>query len=116
MTRKLTPETQLKRTINKFLKSVGVFTFHVLQGLGAYKGVSDRIGLHEKKVKCPHCKKKFMCQGHMLAIEVKSPKGKLSEYQKVFLEEIEKRGGIAIVAWNLDDLIDGLNIRDRFLF
>ena len=116
MPKKITPETKLKRAITSFLKRTGIFTFHVLQGLGAYKGISDRVGLFAKKVKCPHCKKKFMCEGHLLAIEVKSPKGKLSEYQKDFLEEIEKRGGIAIVAWNIDDLIDGLDIRDRFLF
>jgi hypothetical protein len=116
MPKKLTPETQLKRAINKFLKSFGIFTFHVLQGLGAYKGISDRIGLYEKKVKCPHCKKKFMCKGHLLAIEVKSPKGKLSQYQKDFLEQVEKNGGIAMVAWSVDDVIDGLKIRDRFLF
>lgn len=116
MKRRATPETKLKRAINTFLKSTGIFTFHVLQGLGAYKGISDRIGLYEKKVRCPHCNKKFKCSGHLLAIEVKSPKGKLSQYQKDFLEEVEKRGGIAIVAWDIDDVIDGLDMRDRFLF
>jgi len=46
--------------------------------------------------------------GKFLAIEVKSPLGKLTPYQKDFLDRIKASGGCAIIARNLDDVIYGL--------
>lgn len=43
--------------------------------------------------------------GTFLAVECKSPKGKLSNHQKEFLKEIEKRGGIVFVVKSIDELI-----------
>jgi len=90
---KLTPETRLKKAIKQYLKAIGVFHFHALQGLGAYKGIADIIGIYKKR---------------FLAIEVKSPNGKLSKYQEIFLSQVRNNGGIAIVAYSIDDVIDGL--------
>ena len=42
--------------------------------------------------------------GQFVAIEVKRPNGKLSKDQKRFLDEVEKAGGMAIVAYSLDDV------------
>ena len=51
-------------------------------------GVSDILGV---------IKSKFVC------IEVKSKTGRLSSNQKMFLDEINKLGGIAFVARSIDD-------------
>lgn len=55
------------------------------------KGVSDILALSPR--------------GTLLAIECKSPGkiGETSEYQGKFLEAIEKRGGIAIIADDVDE-------------
>lgn len=52
-------------------------------------GVSDILGIYKTR---------------MLAIEVKSPTGRLSPTQKLFLEEIERYGGIVIVARSIEDV------------
>ncbi len=63
---------------------------------GLCKGASDIIGLTNA--------------GQFIAIEVKSPKGKLSDEQVAFLRMVENKGGLAIIARNIDDVrnrIDG---------
>ncbi len=47
--------------------------------------------------------------GKLLAIEVKSAKGRLQENQKIFLREIRDRGGVAMVARSLEDVEIGLS-------
>ena len=49
-------------------------------------------------------------RGKFLAIEVKREKGgKLSDYQKAFLQTVEDVGGRAIVATSLDEVIETVN-------
>lgn len=59
------------------------------------KGVADILGIY---------------QGKPLAIEVKSKKGVLSLYQKIFLNRFKENGGTAIVARSLDDVVKGLGL------
>ena len=47
--------------------------------------------------------------GRFIAVECKSKKGKLSEKQKIFLAEVERLGGLAIVARSIDDLLNALD-------
>jgi len=42
--------------------------------------------------------------GRFVAIEVKSKKGKISEYQQNFIDLINQNGGIAFVARNIEDV------------
>ena len=95
----MTPETQLKKAIKQFLTGFRIFHFPVLQGLGAHKGIADILGIYN---------------GQFLAIEVKAPKGRLSDYQKIFLDRVKAEGGIAITAYCIDDVINGLGLQDRF--
>jgi hypothetical protein len=57
------------------------------------KGISDILGLW---------------MGRGLAIEVKAKGGRLSPEQKEFLEGWRESGGIAILAYSLDDVIQAL--------
>lgn len=64
------------------------FTTHKNRSI---KGVSDIVGIWH---------------GKPLAIEVKSRKGKLSEFQSEFLYKFAKAGGISILARSLDDVMN----------
>jgi hypothetical protein len=44
--------------------------------------------------------------GKFVAIECKIGRNKPTDLQNAYLEEIRKRGGIAIVAYSLDDVMD----------
>lgn len=93
-------EREITKAIRGTLKVLGIFHWKVLQGLGSTPGVPDILGIFDKK---------------MLAIEVKTEKGKLSDHQQRFLDRINREGGIAFVARSIDDVINGLGVRDRFL-
>lgn len=70
-------ETDIKRQIKGYLKLYNVFFWHNLQALGCFKGIPDYEGVYK---------------GQHFYIEVKSPRGKLSEHQGVFKEMVEKEG------------------------
>jgi len=55
----------------------------------------------------------IMSDGRFLAIEVKSAKGRLTKYQKAFLDGIRDAGGVALVARSVDDVAMGLKIHGR---
>jgi penicillin-binding protein-related factor A (putative recombinase) len=96
-------ETELTRVIRRVLKTIGVYCWKQWQGpMSQPKGVSDIIGCWN---------------GRFLAIEVKTPAGRVTDDQRKFLGRIRNHGGIAfVVARSVDDVIDGLDVRDRFLF
>lgn len=68
----------------------------VFRSLGKFslKGISDILGC--------------MPNGQFLAIEMKTPIGRLSKEQKAFLNKINRQGGKAFVARNVEDVKDGL--------
>jgi len=49
-------------------------------------------------------------KGKPLAIEVKWGKGKTTEKQDKFLEDFRKNGGIAFVAYSIDDVVKELKL------
>ena len=50
-------ETDIKHQIRDYLNAAGAFTFHLLAGMGAYKGAPDRI---------------FVYKGVVVFLEIKS--------------------------------------------
>jgi penicillin-binding protein-related factor A (putative recombinase) len=104
-------EKAIENSILSFLKFNGIFAWKV-ESQGTYdaakgiyrrkqsvhhlRGVSDIIGL--------------LPSGRLFACEVKSEKGRLSEHQKAFLENIKLNGGIAFVARSIDDVAMNLNL------
>lgn len=92
-------EKEIKAAIRGFLRSMGVFHWNVMQGLGAEKGVADLLGIYN---------------GMPLAIEVKTPKGRVSIHQERFLRRFAGHGGIAFVARSVDDVIENLGMQDKF--
>lgn len=89
MPKKLTPETALKRQVKQYLGYRGFFTFHILQGLGAYPGIADLIALKD---------------GQTYFIELKRPKGVVSPRQMAFKADIEAKGGNYLIVRQIEDL------------
>ena len=83
-------ENDVKRQIKQLLSLKGYFHFHILQGLGAYKGISDIIAIKNNRV---------------LFLEIKRPGGKQSDYQKQFQADIESQGGEYYIVRSIDDLV-----------
>lgn len=62
-------------------------------------GISDILGLTK--------------EGRFIAIEVKRTGNKTTPSQDIFMENIRKNGGIAVLAYSLDDVIDALEAKNR---
>lgn len=92
--KKQTPENIVKAAVKKYLYYKGWFCFPILQGLGAHKGISDRIAVKGDVT---------------LFIECKSPKRNQSPDQVRFGNTIDYHGGSHlhyIVVREIKDLID----------
>ena len=94
-------EADLTKAIRALLRSQGIWHYKAWGGPMAEPGIPDIIGIWKNQ---------------LMAIEVKTKTGKLSEHQVRKIDEINRAGGLAFVARDLDDVIEKLNIGDRFLF
>lgn len=93
-------EAAITKSIRQLLKTLGIWHYKQAQGLGSTPGIPDIIGIFN---------------GRYLGIEVKTARGRLSDKQQQKIDEINAQGGLAFVARSVDDVIDGLGIRERFL-
>ena len=105
---KATKETHLVKACLEYLHLAGVFAWRVNSGavvlgtgsgkrfvrFGSLNGVSDIIGI--------------VPGGTMLAVECKVRPNKPSPAQEAFLETVREMGGKAIVAYTVEDVIEGL--------
>jgi len=85
------PETAIRKAVRDYLKVKGWFVLTILQGIGAHRGISDLIAVKN---------------GVVAWIEIKTPTGRLSDYQEKFKFEMEAHGGIYVVMRSLDDAIE----------
>lgn len=100
--KKKQPETIITDQIRDALDLCGIFHWKQWQGMGSKPGVSDILGV--------------LPDGKFLAIEVKTPTGRVSDHQQKFIDKVNASGGVAFVARSLDDVLDTLGLRNRFLF
>jgi len=82
-------ESDIQAVIKRYLQWNGWFVVKIHQSLGSYKGIADLYALKD---------------GQHVWIEVKTPKGRLSEHQEKFRREIVGHGGTYIVARSIDDV------------
>ena len=85
-----TPEQTIKKEIKRYVESVGGFWSAVQGGPYSKPGDPDII---------------CCIDGRFVGIEAKTPTGRLSPMQITRGQEIEKAGGIFIVARSVDDVI-----------
>jgi len=124
MKTKTASETSIQRSILAYLKAKGVFAFRVNTGgvmrKGRWcpsptvtKGTADIIAIQRKTLMREYPVAGFKqlvtfspvgAIGQFVAIEVKSAKGKLSPAQEVFKANVEKAGGIYVVARSVKDV------------
>jgi len=83
-------ESDIQRQIKEYLQLNGWFVVKIHQSLGSYKGIADLYALKD---------------GRHVWIEVKMPKGRLSEHQKQFRQDVINHGGIYLVARSIDDVM-----------
>lgn len=88
-------ESVIQTHIKRYLQYKGWFVFKNHQSLGSYKGVSDLTAIKN---------------GVVLWIEVKTEKGKLSEDQNRFRDDMIHAGGNYFVARSIDDVVDILKL------
>jgi hypothetical protein len=92
-------ESYVQRQILDYLALKGIF--HYRNNSGAFKrddGHFYRFGaLGSPDIIC-------VIAGQYVGIEVKAPKGKQSEHQKVFQDALEQAGGKYLLAHSLDDV------------
>jgi hypothetical protein len=104
-------EGDILRQIMAYLKANRIYSWRQNTGgvpLGdgkgfrpaATRGVPDIIGI--------------LPGGRMLAIEVKSEKGRITPEQESFLDEINRNGGVAFVARSLDHVVSTLREADAW--
>lgn len=86
----MTIETSTKIAIKDYLNLKRVMWWYNLAGIGAHKGLPDLFALHN---------------GVLYGIEVKAPKGKVSDHQADFLVQLNRAGAVPIVARSLDDVM-----------
>lgn len=84
-------ETRIKGQIKGYLKLQGVFFYHNLQGLGCCPGIPDLAGFHK---------------GYAFFVEVKSKRGKLSEFQEKFKKEVELENAIVFVPHSYEEFVE----------
>ena len=93
-------EAEITKAIRHILKTCGIWHWKVHQSLGSTPGIPDIVGIY---------------RGKFIAIEVKAAKGKVSDNQVRKISEINAAGGHAFVARSVDDVINALDLHDRFL-
>ena len=84
-------ENDVKKMVKQYLTLMEWFHFHILQGLGAFIGIPDRIAIKN---------------GRVLFLEIKKPGGKLSPGQIIFRDLILSHGGEYYKIDDLDRLIE----------
>lgn len=89
--RKLTPEGAIKRDVKYYFQLKGWFIFPIMQGPLSYRGISDFYVIKD---------------GRGIWVEVKTLKGKQSEYQIKFQQDIEAAGGEYLIVRDVQELID----------
>ncbi len=87
----MTEETDIKHAVKDYLDIKGIFSYPILQGIGAYKGLPDMVAHINERV---------------VYLEIKRPKGKLSEYQDAFRLTCWRDGITYLVIRSLDDIMN----------
>jgi len=88
-------EADLKAQVIDYLRLKGAWVFPTAGSVFHRRGIPDILAC--------------VSGGRFFACECKRTGGKLSPYQEVELQLIRQAGGLAIVAYDLDDVIDALS-------
>ena len=82
-------EKTIERQIRNYLTRIGAWHIKTHGNMFSHAGTPDILA----------CVK-----GRFIAIEVKRPKGVISELQKANIELIKRAGGVAFIAYSVEDV------------
>lgn len=88
--------------------NVGIATFPGGRKVpyGLIQGASDIIGIRALLITPDHLGQTI---GQFVAIETKTPEGRLTEKQRLFLQLIRARGGVALTARDAQTAVEALS-------
>ena len=101
------PEHKIQNEILEYLTKLGIFCWRN-QNTGLFDPFSGKFRRKGKYQMLGISDILGVCRGIFIAIEVKSEKGKASDYQKQFLEMVNYNGGIGFIARSVKDVEDNL--------
>lgn len=84
-------EKEVTKSIIPKLRAHGWLCIRMQQNIGSHPGISDFICLKN---------------GVLMFLELKGPKGKQNKQQKKFEEDINKAGGVYVLARKFDDIVE----------
>lgn len=96
-------EKQIENQILNYLARNDIFAFKV-KSQGTFDPTINKFRRPSRHYKRGTADILGIYKTRPLAIEVKSAKGRLSNFQKIFLQEWENNGGISIVARSVEDV------------
>lgn len=91
------PEGKLSRKIQKEMKKRGAWVFKVHGSEYQPAGIPDIIGVY---------------RGQFIGVESKMPGNKPTDIQRFRMAQIDKAGGICVVAYTVDEALELLDIVD----
>lgn len=93
-------EKMIQNQILSYLRTIGIYCWKHWQGpMSSFKGVSDILGI--------------MKDGKLLAIEVKTDRGKVTPEQQNFLDIINKNNGMAFLVKSLDEVMQKIKLQTK---
>ena len=87
-------EAEITRSILRYLKDCGAFCYKHWAGPMGRRGVSDIIGC--------------LPGGRFFALEIKTEKGRVSQFQEQFIQDVNKSGGLGFVARSVQEVRERL--------
>ena len=91
----MTPESKIKKQIKEYVRSIGGYITPIPGGAYGDNGAPDLVAC---------------VNGRFVAIEGKAGKGEQSGWQKLRQQQIEDAGGIYIVAYSVEDVVDAIEM------
>ena len=89
-------ENEIQLQCRQYLQIKGWLVIRIQQGIGCHLGISDLIAVKD---------------GKTVYIEIKTPKGKLSQHQENFRKDIEYHGAEYLVFKDVSDAMSFANRR-----
>lgn len=107
MKKKAQPEKEIENAILDYLLMVDGMFFKI-QNVGIYDPIKKTFRKPSRHHKAGVSDILGVLRGRFIAIEVKTPTGRLSKSQAKFLDEVKANGGMALVARSVQDVDDYL--------
>lgn len=91
----MTPESKIKKQIKEYIRKVGGYITPIPGGAYGDNGAPDLVAC---------------INGRFVAIEAKAGQGEQSPWQKLRQKQIENAGGVYIVAYGVEDVVDAIEM------